>query len=33
MNKILFLNPPLTTQERYGALASAGAMEPPHGRT
>jgi radical SAM superfamily enzyme YgiQ (UPF0313 family) len=33
MNKILFLNPPLTIQERYGSLASAGAMEPPHGLT
>ncbi|MCX6355725.1 MAG: radical SAM protein [Candidatus Aureabacteria bacterium] len=33
MNKILFLNPPLSTQERYGALAAAGAMEPPHGLT
>jgi radical SAM superfamily enzyme YgiQ (UPF0313 family) len=33
MNKILFLNPPLSALERYGGLAAAGAMEPPHGLT
>jgi radical SAM superfamily enzyme YgiQ (UPF0313 family) len=33
MNKILFLNPPLSAVERYGGLAAAGAMEPPHGLT
>jgi len=33
MKRILFLNPPISPEERYGELASAGAMEPPHGLT
>jgi radical SAM superfamily enzyme YgiQ (UPF0313 family) len=29
--KILFLNPPLSPAQRYGALSAAGALEPPLG--
>jgi len=29
--KILFVNPPLTTNQRYGQLSQAGALEPPLG--
>lgn len=28
---IIFVNPPLTLEERYGKLAGAGSLEPPHG--
>lgn len=31
--KILFVNPPLTTNQRYGLLSQAGALEPPLGLT
>lgn len=30
---IIFVNPPLAVRERYGDLASGGAVEPPHGLT
>ncbi|KPK96727.1 MAG: hypothetical protein AMJ95_12565 [Omnitrophica WOR_2 bacterium SM23_72] len=30
-SKITFINPPLTTLQRYGALSNAGASEPPLG--
>lgn len=30
MPDIIFINPPLTMEERYGKLASAGSLEPPH---
>lgn len=30
-DRIIFLNPPLTSSQRYGALAVAGAVEPPFG--
>lgn len=30
METILFINPPLSLTERYGAMASAGAENPPH---
>lgn len=33
IRKVLFLNPPLSMEERYGELAMGGAMEPPHGLT
>jgi len=29
--KILFVNPPLTINQRYGLLSQAGALEPPLG--
>ncbi|MDD5594988.1 MAG: cobalamin-dependent protein, partial [Candidatus Omnitrophica bacterium] len=29
--KIIFLNPPLTTAQRYGVLSQAGSVEPPIG--
>ncbi|MBN1384064.1 MAG: radical SAM protein [Elusimicrobia bacterium] len=31
MTDIIFINPPLTLEERYGKLAEAGSLEPPHG--
>ena len=31
MNTILFLNPPISMEERYGKLAPAGAVQPPLG--
>lgn len=31
MLDIIFINPPLTMEERYGKLAQAGSLEPPHG--
>ncbi|MEW6556600.1 MAG: radical SAM protein [Elusimicrobiota bacterium] len=31
MPDIIFINPPLTLEERYGKLANAGSLEPPHG--
>ena len=31
MKTVVFINPPMTLEARYGALARAGAMEPPFG--
>lgn len=31
MPDIIFINPPLSLEERYGKLAGAGSLEPPHG--
>ena len=31
LRTVVLVNPPMTLEQRYGALASAGAMEPPFG--